>query len=82
MRKIIIIHDQSEELQLLQHYLGNMQGIAITGIFSSVADAAAALKTIRFDVLLAGEAALLQLDKEKTSALWVCLGEPGHTGTF
>ena len=79
MRKIIIIHDQSEELQLLQHYLGNMQGIAITGIFSSVADAAAALKTIRFDVLLAGEAALLQLDKEKTSALWVCLGEPGHT---
>jgi DNA-binding LytR/AlgR family response regulator len=78
MRKIIIIHDQSEHLPLLQHYLGNMQGIAVTGIFSSVSEAAAALKTMRFDVLLAGEAALLQLDKEKMSALWVCLEGPGH----
>ncbi len=79
MRKIVIINDNSKQIQLLQDYLGATPGFIITGVFRTMAEAAPVLNGIKYDILIAGLSVLNSLNKEKAeSPVWVCLGTEGE----
>ena len=79
MRKIVIINDNSKQVQLLQDYLEAIPGFMITGVFKTMAEAVPALNGIKYDILMAELQVFKSLDKEKTeSPVWVCLATEGE----
>lgn len=76
MRKIVIIHDDTKELQLLQDYLAITPGVSLAGSFSNIEQAKPKLTEAHCDILMADLSVLTALVKEKKELpLLVCIGK-------
>jgi DNA-binding LytR/AlgR family response regulator len=75
MRKIIIIHNNSNEVSLLQEYLKTTPGILIAGIFVSLAEAGPTLEEINCDIIFSTKEVLsVLIAGEKELPVLVCMG--------
>lgn len=82
MRKIVIVHDSTREVALLQHYLTAVSGTSIVGAFNTATEATAVLQEGKYDILLAGIAVLNELaDKKTEKSIWVCLRAETELGS-
>lgn len=76
MRKVIIIHDNNQEVVLLQDYLKMVPGILVAGIFANLDDTTLnAINELECDMVFSSPSVLIKLINSQTDLpLLICMG--------